>query len=108
MKKYSSEERRTHLKVFKRSGLSGQEYCRRHNIYPTTFYGWTKREKKIMKQDKKSSAKLVKIQPKRMESIPTNQEILIEYKNTRIHLPLERSAEQLKIILTHLDSHYAS
>ena len=44
--KYSIAERTKYLENWKSSGLSGQEFCRKNKIKPTTFYSWLKTERK--------------------------------------------------------------
>ena len=42
---YSESNARKHMLLQRESGLSIAEYCRRHNINASTFYGWNKRLK---------------------------------------------------------------
>jgi len=99
MKKYTIVEQQEHLRKWKDSGLSGQGYCRKNNIYPTTFYGWVKREKQRKNKKEKTIQKVVKVQTGGIERINHNQEILIEYCGIKIHIPMKISAEELQKIL---------
>jgi transposase-like protein len=108
MQKYTSEERQAHLEAFKKGKLSGQEYCRRNNISPTTFYGWTKRKKKLSKINKKGEINFIKMATGKAVPEVNSQAIVIEYGNIRISLPTNCSKEHLKTILSYLDSHNAS
>ncbi|MFR9591718.1 MAG: peroxide stress protein YaaA [Rikenellaceae bacterium] len=45
-RKYSVEQRAEHLRQYKSSGLSGSDYCKKHNIAQGTFYGWFKMARK--------------------------------------------------------------
>ncbi|MBD3347534.1 MAG: transposase [Chitinivibrionales bacterium] len=42
---YSESNALQHLSLQRESGLSIAEYCRRHTINASTFYGWNKRLK---------------------------------------------------------------
>ena len=42
---YSESQALKHMSLQRDSGLSIAAYCRRHDIRPSTFYGWNKRLK---------------------------------------------------------------
>ena len=99
MQKYSSEEQAAHLATWRSSGLSGQAYCRQHNIVPTTFYGWIKAEKKRAKKKAQAPPLMVKVQRRKQSDENLAATICIECDNVRIHLPAEGQMESLKSVL---------
>jgi transposase-like protein len=99
MQKYSSEEQATHLAAWRSSGLSGQAYCSRHGIVPTTFYSWVKAEKKRASGEAASSPLLVKVQPTKHPGGSLSAAICIERRDVRIHLPEDIGIESLKAVL---------
>lgn len=99
MQKYSSEEQAAHLAAWRSSGLSGQAYCSRHGIVPTTFYNWVKAEKKRTARESASSPLLVKVHPTQHPVGNLSSTICIERRNVRIHLPADIEMASVKSIL---------
>ncbi|WP_319561014.1 IS66 family insertion sequence element accessory protein TnpA [Marispirochaeta sp.] len=99
MQKYSSEEQATHLAAWRSSGLSGQAYCREHDIVSTIFYSWVKAEKKRTARESASSPLLVKVQPNKHTIGNSSAGICIERRDVRIHLPANIGIESLKSVL---------
>jgi len=104
MQKYSKEERDKHLTEWRKSGLSGQDYCRRNNIRATTFYGWTKKERQ--KKIKRDYEGFVKIPVKAIEKEDPDHRIIVEYKDIRINLPISINTEYLQTIIKSIGSLY--
>ena len=105
MVKYNREQRCEHLKCWKESGLSGQEYCRQHEIPPTTFYSWKKAEKKLSGKSRQNGAPepdtpFVPVQNVFPQT--GRDEITIEQDKLRIILPLSVTLEQISIVLSAL------
>ena len=99
MQKYSSEEQENHLSTWRASGLSGQAYCNRHGIVPTTFYSWVKAEKKRATRESASSPLLVKVQSTKHPVGNLSSAICIERRDVRIHLPSDIGIESLQMVL---------
>ena len=99
MQKYSSEEQANHLSTWRASGLSGQEYCRQHDIVSTTFYSWVKAEKKRAAREETASPAMVRVQPNKQKSGTISSAICIEKRDIRIHLPADIGPESLQMVL---------
>ena len=99
MQKYSRQERKNHLSAWRASGLSGQAYCRQHNIVSTTFYSWIKAEKRRTALETASSSVMVRIAPSQNTGKPLSSTICIEKRDVRIHLPADIGTESLQLVL---------
>ena len=99
MQKYSSEEQATHLAAWRSTGLSGQAYCREHDIVPTTFYRWVKAEKRRAELKSESQPLLVKVQSQKQPGKNLTSPICIEKQDVRIHLPPDIGTESLQMVL---------
>ena len=106
MQIYSKEEKEKHLKRWRSSGLSGQEYCRRNNIRSTTLYSWTKKERQD--KAKKNIQGLVKILPVNIKQENSNQKIVVEYQGIKIQIPLSASPDYVAAILQNIGLNHVS
>ena len=106
MQKYSKEEKEKHLKQWRSSGLSGQEYCRRNNIRPTTLYSWTKKERQD--KAKKNIQGLVKIPLVNTKQENKDQKIVVEYQGLKIQMPASAGADYLIAILQNIGLNHVS
>ena len=99
MQKYSREEQAKHLSTWRASGLSGQAYCRQHNIVSTTFYSWVKAGMKRTAKESASSPQMVRVGPQQHAGTHLSSGICIEKQGVRIHLPVDIGTESLQMIL---------
>ena len=106
MQKYSKEEKEKHLKQWRSSGLSGQEYCRRNNIRPTTLYSWTKKERQD--KAKKNIQGLVKIPLVNTKQENKDHKIVVEYQGLKIQMPASAEADYLIAILKSIGLNHVS
>ena len=106
MQIYSKEEKAKHLKQWRSSGLSGQEYCRRNNIRPTTLYSWTKKERQD--KAKRNIQGLVKIPLVNIKQENTDQKIVVEYQGVKIQIPVSASPDYVAAILQNIGLNYVS
>ena len=106
MQIYSKEEKTKHLKQWRSSGLSGQEYCRRNNIRPTTLYSWTKKERQD--KAKKNIQSFVKVSPVNIRQENSDQKIVVEYQGIRIQIPVSAGADYLIEILQSIGLNHVS
>ena len=106
MVKYNREKRYEHLKRWAESGLSGQEYCRQHEIPPTTFYSWKKAEENLEEQTKMNTEMepAERFVPVRntVQGFPDQGAITIKLHDIGITLPLTATADQIERVLTSL------
>jgi transposase-like protein len=99
MQRYSREERENHLSTWRASGMSGQAYCRQHNIVSTTFYSWVKAEKTRIALESAASSVMVRVAPSPNAGKPLSSTICIEKRDVRIHLPANIGTESLQLVL---------
>jgi transposase-like protein len=90
MKKYSEEEKEMWVEDWKQSGVSIWAYAKTNGLIGTTLQNWVK------KPEKQS---FVEIKPSNLEAMQYFQEILIEKKDIRIHLPVSIKANELRAVI---------
>ena len=78
---YSKEEKAMRLEDWRRSGKSAWAYAKENGIVPQTFCMWAKREAKTM-------TGFAEVTDAAMRSVSQTPEILIEYGNIKIHIPM--------------------
>ena len=82
-KKYTPEQRKEYLAIWRASGLSGSQFCKENNIRPTTFYSWTKSERKKLSIEESEIIKLPSLQI----NMPGKNNIILENRGWKIVLP---------------------
>ena len=106
MVKYTREQQHEHLQQCEASGLSGQEYCRQHEIPPTTFYSWKKSEKKRAVQpgivsEPEAAASFIPVNSS-FHRLSEKEAITIKLHDLIITLPLTATHDLVKAVLTAL------
>ncbi len=105
MVKYNREQQCEHLRNWEKSGLSGQEYCRQHEIPPTTFYSWKKAERKRAVQtgigSETAAARFIPVKSS-FHHLSEKETITIKLHDIVITLPVTANHDQLKAVLTAL------
>ncbi len=81
MTQYNKIERELFLKEWKKSGKSVMGFCREKNIPPTTFYGWTKSQRK----KKNKEIPFVQVKSKPVQNCSIN--VVIEKADLKVHIP---------------------
>ena len=91
--------------IGEKSGLSGQEYCRKHEIPPTTFYSWKKAERKRAVQtgiaSETAAARFIPVKSS-FNHLSEKETITIKLHNIVITLPLTAPHDLVKAVLTAL------
>lgn len=95
MKRYSKPEIEKHIKSWRESGNSGQQYCRDNEIKATTFYSWLKVERK---ESKSGFVQVTTAVPKAVSST-----IILEIGKYKIHIPPGFRDNDLRDILDFLE-----
>ena len=106
MVKYNREQQCEHLRNWEKSGLSGQEYCRQHEIPPTTFYSWKKSEKKRavhtgIVSETEAAARFIPVNSS-FHRLSEKEAITIKLHDLVITLPLTATHDLVKAVLTAL------
>jgi transposase-like protein len=78
---FSEEEKAMWLADWKESGKKPWTYARENGLVPQTFYKWAKNE-----SQKAAGFVEIQVHPKPKPELP--QEILVEIRDIRIHIPL--------------------
>lgn len=91
----TGENKERHVEAWKKSGLSGREYCRESNLNYWTFRGWVKREKPA-----DSPERLVKVELRKdsWESAGTRGFDLV-FQEMRLVIPSDFHEESLLRLL---------
>ena len=96
MKKYSEEEKRMWLEDWQESGRSAWSYAKANGLNAQTFANWTK-----TKSEKAAETKpvFVEVPERAITPVKSNQEILIEKGDVRIHIPLSAVCGELRTVM---------
>ncbi|ORC27223.1 hypothetical protein B4O97_19030 [Marispirochaeta aestuarii] len=112
MVKYNRRQQHEHLRKWEESGLSGQEYCRQHEIPPTTFYSWKKAEKKRAVQTgivskTEAAARFIPVKST-FHRLSEKEAITIKLHDIVITLPLTATQEQIARVLSAMEPRHDS
>jgi hypothetical protein len=94
---YSNEEKAMWLEDWKKSGKSAWAYAKEAGIVPQTFVGWTK-----LRTSNKH--RFVEVTAKAKPTLQDAQVISIEKGGVKIHVPMNISNGQLRMIIDVLGS----
>jgi hypothetical protein len=84
-----------YLKAQPQSGLTVEQYCKKHHIAVSTFWNWRKKFREI--SDRQTSAQFVKLLPVQLATTPA---IELRTSTFTISIPFGSDESSLRSILT--------
>jgi transposase-like protein len=89
--RFSEEEKARWLEGWRQSGKSAGAYAKEHGLVPWTFTRWAKTKTE-------SKACFVEV-PSKAAAFAWGNELLVETKGIRIHIPLSIGSDELRTII---------